>query len=119
MDNRSFDNFTRHAAGAVSRRTTLVTLGLTALTALAGPFAADAKKGKKKKRKQNTSLAPAPAPLDCPAPPVNRCPAQADSCTAFLGLQCGGDPSCTAQVACCALLETCDAGSFWACLATA
>jgi hypothetical protein len=118
MDNHSFDSLIRHAAGGVSRRTTLMTLGAAGLAALVGPFAADAKKGGKKKRK-NKSTNIAPAPLECPPAPVNRCPAQADSCTTIFGAQCGGDPSCTATVACCSLLETCDASSFWACLATA
>jgi hypothetical protein len=118
MDNRSFDILTRNAAGGVSRRRTLLTLGAAGLAALVGPFAANAKKGKKKKKK-NSNTNDVPAPLECPPPPVNRCPAQADSCTTILGSQCGGDPSCTDTVACCSLLETCDASSFWACLATA
>jgi len=118
MDNRSFDSLTRQAVGGFSRRTTLMTLGAAGLAALVGPFAANAKKGKKKKKNQNTTVVPAPAPLECPPAPVNRCPAQAESCTAILAGQCGGDPSCTDQGACCSFLETCDASSYWACLVT-
>ena len=118
MDNRSFDSLTRRAARGVSRRTTLMTLGAAGLAALVGPFAVDAKKkGGKKKKNQNIPIAP--APLECPPPPVNRCPAQAASCTAILGTQCGGDPTCADTVACCSLLETCDASSFWACAVSA
>ena len=116
MDNRSFDSLTRQAVGGFSRRTTLMTLGAAGLAALVGPFAANAKKGKKKKKNQNTTVVP--APLECPPAPVNRCPAQAESCTAILAGQCGGDPSCTDQGACCSFLETCDASSYWACLVT-
>ena len=110
MDNHSFDSLTRSAAG-VSRRKSFMTLGAAGLFALVGPFAADAKKGgKKKKNKQND------VPLECPPAPVDRCPAQANTCTTILTAECGGDPACLNRVGCCSLLTTCDATAFFACI---
>jgi hypothetical protein len=118
MDNRSFDGLTRSVAG-ISRRTTLRSLSVAGIAALVGPLAAGAKKDgnnnkKKRKRKQNNA-----APLECPPPVVDLCPAQVESCTAILAAQCGGDPVCADTLQCCSRLETCDASGFWACLLTA
>src|SRR3954447_7264244 len=115
MDIRSFDNLTRHAATGISRRTTLITLGAAGLAALVGPFAVEAKKGGKKKNKKKNNAA---APLECPPPTVDRCPAQVNSCKTILGAQCGGNPVCADEIPCCDLLTTCDASGFWACLLT-
>src|SRR3954470_994090 len=112
MENRSFDILTRSAAGAITRRKTFTTLGAAGLLALIGPFTADAKKGSKKKKKNHQS----DAPLECPPAPVDRCPAQANTCTTILTGQCGGDPSCVDRIGCCSLLATCDTAGFFACI---
>ena len=53
MDGQAFDAMTRHAAAAVSRRGSLLTLGGAALAAsLFGPALVEAKKGGKKKNKK-------------------------------------------------------------------
>jgi hypothetical protein len=119
MESRSFDRLARNAANGVSRRTTLMTLGAAGLAALIGPFAAEAKKGGKKNKKKNNVPPALPAPLECPPPTVDLCPAQVNSCKAILGAQCGGSPNCTDEIPCCDLLATCDASGFWACLLTA
>src|SRR5262245_51577456 len=115
MDVRSFDRLARNSAAGVSRRTTLMALGAAGLTALVGPFAAEAKKGGQKKNKKKSN-APVPAPLECPPAPQDRCPAQVATCKSVLGAECDGSPTCTDELPCCDLLETCNASGFWACL---
>jgi hypothetical protein len=117
MDNGLFESLSRHAASGISRRETLATLGAAGLSALVGPFAVDAKKGgKKKKKNQNQNTTVVPAPQECPPAPVDRCPAQAETCEILIARFCAGDPNCPTQVACCSLLETCDATGFFACI---
>src|SRR5215211_3207300 len=68
MDDRSFDSLTRQAAGGVSRRGSLITLGAAGLAAtLSAPFAVEASKkhGRKKKRQQSP-------------PPPDRCTPQVE-----------------------------------------
>jgi hypothetical protein len=115
MDSGLFDNLSRHAASGISRRATLATLGAAGLATLAGPFAVDAKKkgGKNKKKHKNTTIVP--APLECPPALVDRCPAQVETCEILVGRFCAGDPNCQTRVACCSLLETCDATGFFTC----
>ena len=106
MDDRSFDSLTRHAAGGVSRRGSLITLGAAGLAAaLSAPFAVEAKKkhGRKKKRQQSP-------------PPPDRCTPQVEPCTAFMTSVCGGAAACPNQIACCSHFGSCDSSGFFACL---
>jgi hypothetical protein len=69
MNDRALDAFARQAAGAISRRGSLLTLGGAALAAsLARPGLISAKKHKKKRKKQECP-APPPPPT-CPQPPA-------------------------------------------------
>jgi hypothetical protein len=52
MNGNAFDAFTRQAADAISRRTSLLAIGGATLTAVAAPSIARAKKKKNKCRKQ-------------------------------------------------------------------
>ena len=119
MNDRSFETITRNAAGGISGRRSLITLGAAGLAAgLASPFAAEAKKasplaaegkkGGKHKRKDKKQK--------CPPAAVDRCPGQVETCTATLTAVCGGNPECQDAVACCPHLRTCDASGYFACL---
>lgn len=104
MNNLSFDTFTRHAAGRVSRRASLAPLGTVGLAALASPISTEAKKQKKgagKKAKQ-------------------KCQKQVGQCTTFLDPLCEDDPDCLALVQeCCAFAGSCDVDGFFDCLIVA
>jgi hypothetical protein len=121
MREHSFDQFTRRAATAVSRRATLATLGAAGAAALIHPLVADAKtKNKKKSKKksgQNGIEQCQQQLAQCTAQGAD-CTAQVADCTTFVTAICGSDPSCQDVVGCCALLESCQAAAFLTCLNT-
>jgi hypothetical protein len=95
MGNRAFD--------ALTRRASLLSLGVAGVGALAGPPTADAKKSKKSKIKKKAR---------------QKCQNQAGQCLAFLSVSCGNDTSCVASAQrCCPLVGNCDFAGFVACLA--
>ena len=114
MIERTFDAITRRAAGDVSRRATILALGTAGLTALAHPFAVEArkKKGSKSNKKGNRNTKRCREPVD-------RCAPQVAQCTTVLSALCGGNPDCLDSVACCSFLGSCDAQTFLTCLANA
>jgi hypothetical protein len=94
MNDVTFDGLTRRAS--------LLGLGVAGAAALATPITSEAKnKGKKKAKK--------------------KCRSQVEPCTTILtAFNCsGGDPDCIAQIQlCCQLVGTCDFNAFVACLST-
>ena len=114
MIERTIDAITRRAAGGVSRRGTILTLGTVGLTALTQPFLVEAKKNGGKSRKKSNKK----NEKTCPEQ-EDRCATQAAECTTFLTALCGGDPVCTDSIGCCTLLGSCDATAFITCLANA
>jgi hypothetical protein len=118
LNDYDFDGFARRAAAEVSRRASLAALGTTGLAAvLAGPFTAEAKKGRKKDKKKKKC----PECLECPAPvqATDLCPTQVAPCTAIMTIDCGKQPICPDLIACCSFLGTCDVNGFFVCLAQA
>jgi hypothetical protein len=113
MDRQTFDRLARLVSSRVSRRTTLKLGGAVGLASLTGSLAVSAKNGKKpnKKKKKNQ-----PVPLECPPPPLDRCPAEAQECTTIFTARCAGDPACLARVPCCSFLQTCDSAGFFTCI---
>jgi hypothetical protein len=102
------DTFTRRAAGAVSRRASLLALGGMALTAMtAAPAAA---RGGKKRKKRNDGDSNAIGPLA-----QARCASQADQCRAIFTDLCQ-DAQCLSRIFCCNPLATCDADGALACI---
>ena len=85
---------------SVTRRASLISLGVAGLGATMSPLAT---KGKNKKK-----------------PDVNKlCKPQVDQCKASFSVLCGGagDPDCVAVLGCCESLATCEFTSFVVCLA--
>jgi hypothetical protein len=115
VNENDFDGMARRAAGQISRRGSLMTLGAAALTGLASPLAAWAKKsksGKKAKRQCQQQL------TDCNTQ-ASQCADQEQQCTTFLEINCPSNlPGCLAQAACCASLRNCDISGFLTCLVT-
>jgi hypothetical protein len=105
------DTFTRRAADAVSRRTSLVVLAGTALTAVtATPSAARGGRKGKKRKKRNDGDSNAIGPLA-----QARCASQADQCRAIFTDLCQ-DAQCLSRIFCCNPLATCDADGALACI---
>jgi hypothetical protein len=107
------DSVTRHAAGAVSRRASLLALGgmvLAAMTAV--PAAAKGGNKGKKRKKRNAGDGTAIGPLA-----QARCASQIDVCRQTIAAICGsGDSECLAKLACCDFFATCNAGGALACI---
>jgi hypothetical protein len=106
VKNSAFDTITRHAAGVVSRRTSVLMLSGAALAgALATPELASAGKAGKKAKKQA----------------AKRCKQQGGPCRAFIAEGCAltEDPRACEEAffPCCAHLERCDAGAGLTCIA--
>lgn len=97
MNGSAFDAFARHAAAAVSRRTSLLTLGGAALTAaIAAPVAANANEARKKVKK--------------------KCKKQGKQCRSATIEVCEGNQNCVdSLVPCCAFLARCKAGAYLDC----
>jgi hypothetical protein len=122
MSVRTFDDFTRRAAGELSRRASLVMLGTPGLATLASPVVADAKNNKNKNKNKNRSEKKAAKECkkdlaECSAQDL-QCSRQVEECTPLLTAVCGGDPECLGVIACCQFLEDCDVTAFLACVNT-
>jgi hypothetical protein len=108
------DTVSRHAAGAVSRRVSLLALGGMALAAMtAVPAAAKGgKKGKKGKKRKggNEDNGNAIGPLA-----QARCAGQVDQCRAIFTDLCQ-DAQCLSRITCCNPFATCDADGALACI---
>ena len=116
MDDRSFENLIRYAAGGTSRRGSMMTLGAAGLAAIfASSFSTEAKnKGSKKKKKQR-QVPPPPA-----SPPLpDLCAPQVEECSTVVTSLCNGDPKCVDAPACCSFLGTCNASGFLSCFLAA
>ncbi|MGH2618231.1 MAG: hypothetical protein ACRDJC_23630 [Thermomicrobiales bacterium] len=118
MGEHTFDDVTRRAAEAVSRRASLVSLGMAGLAVFAHPFPTDAKnKNKNKKNRSNKKASKRCEDelAECTAQTTS-CSVQAEECTAFLSAACAGDPACPNLIACCLFLDRCHASAFLTCL---
>ncbi|HYI14927.1 MAG TPA: hypothetical protein VEX37_06030 [Thermomicrobiales bacterium] len=115
MGEHMFDDFTRRAGEAVSRRASLLTLSTAGLAALVQPIEAAAKKSKNDKKTKKATQACKNELAECTTQ-ATQCSAQADQCTTFVSAVCTGDPGCAAIAACCAFLGSCDVGAFFVCL---
>jgi hypothetical protein len=104
VSERAFDAFTRHAADAVSRRTSLLALGGSALAAsLAEPVTA---KKKVATDKQNAKKQV-----------KKKCRRQVRACQTFFSGFCSGIPECEEEFfPCCDSLAQCDAAGMLTCL---
>jgi hypothetical protein len=102
MNDLSFGTLVRRAVGRVSRRASLMTLGMAGLAALASPLSTVAKKRKKSAGKKARQ----------------KCQKQRGQCTTFLLPICaGGSADCVVRVQrCCALAGNCDPVGFFTCL---
>jgi hypothetical protein len=99
---------TRRAAGAVSRRASVLALGGMVLAAV--PSAAKGGKKGKKGKKRNAGDGTAIGPLA-----QARCASQTDQCRAIF-LDLCRDSQCLSNIICCNSLATCDADGALACL---
>jgi hypothetical protein len=121
------DTVTRHAAGAVSRRTSILALGGLALAAVSAvPTSAKGnKKGKsgKDRKKNNTGTGNAVTPA--PPPPTGptgeqlaqaRCASQGDQCRTFITVACQDDEGCLEAFICCDQFATCNAAAGLDCI---
>lgn len=123
MNHHAFDTVTRRAV-AVSRRTSLLTLGTVGLATLATPLSADARnrnksrnknKNKNKNKCRQDKLTCNRELATCTAQAA-QCLPQVEQCNTFLTALCKGDPGCLDSVACCSVLDQCDLNGFLACL---
>lgn len=110
MNDLSFDALARHAAGRISRRTSLGTLGATglaALGALSGAFSATArKKGKKKRGGANVAKKA-----------DQKCEQQEVQCLDFFKATCAADQECAIDaILCCRVIGECDVIGFLLCI---
>jgi DNA polymerase II large subunit len=118
MNMQSFEIFSRRAAKAITRRTSLAPLGAAGLAAITHVTTADAKNknnDKKKNRADKKAKKECQAQLAQCATQSTQCASQVDACTTVLTGRCQGDPDCLALIACCPILGTCDASAFLAC----
>jgi hypothetical protein len=106
MSEQTFDAFSRHAAMAVSRRTSLLALGgmaLAAATATPGATAAKSRKNRKRQKGKKDVL--------------KLCAPQVNECKTAIGANCGADASCLVVIdVCCPLLGKCQNSAFWDCV---
>jgi hypothetical protein len=109
------DTVSRHAAGAVSRRVSLLALGGMALAAMtAVPAAAKGgKKGKKGKKRKGGAGGSSNAGEQLVQA---RCASQVDQCRTSFTPVCQGDAGCLARLSCCDLFATCDGTGAISCL---
>jgi hypothetical protein len=116
MIENTFDSISRRAAAAITRRTSLMTMGAAGLAALSRATTGDAKKNKKGKKADKKAKKECQAELAACTTEATRCAAQVEQCTAVFAAVCGGDPACDDQIACCSKLASCDVNAFFACL---
>jgi hypothetical protein len=117
MNQHAFDTVTRRAA-AVSRRTSLLTLGTMGLATLAAPLPANAKNRNRNKNNNKCQRDKKACRNDLTACTAQaaQCVTQVEQCTTFLTALCEGQPDCLDSVACCSVLDQCDFNGFFACL---
>jgi hypothetical protein len=114
MNDRSFDALALHAAGRISRRASLGTLGaagVTALAALSGVRSTAArKKGKGKKKRGSANVA---------RQADQKCAQQKQQCVDFVKESCPvGDQECALDaILCCRIAGECDIIGFLLCIA--
>jgi hypothetical protein len=119
MNEQTFDDFARRTLAVVSRRTTLATLGVVGLAALARPFPIEGKKGNKKNTSSKKARKRCKKDLAACTAQGASCSTQAEECTTFLSAICTSAPACPSMIACCSFLGRCDAGTFLICLENA
>jgi hypothetical protein len=112
MRDSMFDAVSRSAGEAVTRRSSLLTLGGAALAAvLAAPVvgvAGKSNKNKNKDKQQKQKVQKQARKL---------CQKQVGECKAFLAESCEAGASCAVVIeVCCPLLGSCQNGAFWTCL---
>jgi hypothetical protein len=112
MSAQIVDTITRRAAGAVSRRASLLTLGGMALAAV--PSAA--KGGKKRKKRKRGAGGGSNAGQQLVQA---RCASQVAQCRTSFTPICQGDAGCLARLSCCDLFATCDGTGAVSCLFSA
>ena len=101
MNSQAFETRTREVGGAVSRRTSLLTLGGAALTAVAHPSVSAAKN---KKNKSGGT---------CKKKLTQRCNLNKTQCTSTVTTFCNGDASCIAKLTPCC--DECFSNEFLVC----
>jgi hypothetical protein len=112
------DTVTRHAAGAVSRRASLLTLGGMALATMSVvPAAAKGeKKGKKRKKHKGSDGGISNAGQQLAQA---KCASQGDQCRASVTALCEGDSECLdLRLRCCDFFATCNGGTGLVCIFT-
>jgi hypothetical protein len=115
MGEHMFDDLTRRAGEAVSRRASLLMLGAAGLAAFVQPIGAAAKNSKNNKKTKKAIQECKNELAECTTQ-ATLCSSQADQCTTFVSAVCTGDPGCAAITACCSFLGRCDVGAFFVCL---
>jgi hypothetical protein len=121
MIEHTFNSIPRRAAAAITRRTSLTTMGAAGLAALSRAATVDAKKNDKKNNKREKK-ADKKVKKECQAElaqcttEATQCAAQVEQCTGVFNTVCRGDPACADQIACCSKLASCDVNAFFACL---
>lgn len=100
MHDQVLGTLARRANDAISRRTSLLTLGAIPLATLAqSTRTATGKKNNKKLKKK-------------------KCKKQVGQCTDFLTAACLNDPVCESAITCCGLFANCDAAAALPCIFT-
>lgn len=95
MESRTFD--------ALTRRASLLTVGMAGLASLARPLTSAAKKNRKNKNKKKGD--------------VNKlCKTQVGQCETFINTFCQGQPGCADLLDCCSEVGVCDFTGFIACV---
>jgi hypothetical protein len=92
---------TRRSTAAISRRASLLAVGITAIGA-AHPARGAVEKSSKKSKKIKTK----------------KCKKQVGQCSAFLQEACQGEPVCEGAISCCGLFATCNASDAVSCIFT-
>lgn len=87
----------RTRLSSLTRRASIMTLGVAGLSTAIPPLAA---RDKKKKKGDVNKL----------------CKPQTDQCEAIFTVGCNGNPECLASIRCCESLSTCDFNGFATCL---
>jgi hypothetical protein len=104
MNEHALDAIARHAAGGISRRASLLTIGATGLTTVLGGSLTAAAKNNKHNKKKDRKKAQQRAEQECAG--------QVAQCRSIL-TSIGGIP--VNQLTCCEFLGTCDFPQFSLC----
>jgi hypothetical protein len=113
MSELAFDAFSRRAGDAVSRRSSLMTLGSTVLAAMVAmpSFGVAGKSGKSKNKNKSKKQAKKQS--------LKLCQQQVGQCQTFINAECQGNGCGTVVAVCCPLLGTCQNEAFFTCLVDA